>query len=132
LAILRQLAKGYGSVYSLVVARNGPRLKEHSGEGSPGISASTGSGQTAITGTKVTMAGLAEYLNGQADRPVIDNTGLRGECDFRVVWATDDATGSPGPTLFTADREQLGLTLDATKGPIEIIVIDGVERPLAN
>jgi uncharacterized protein (TIGR03435 family) len=121
-----------GSVYSLLVGKNGPKLTEHSGAGTSAISSSSGSGKADITGTKVTMARLSEYLSGQAGRPVIDNTGLSGEYDFRVEWATDEAIGSSGPSIFTALQEQLGLKLDATKGPIEMIVIDGAEKASAN
>jgi uncharacterized protein (TIGR03435 family) len=120
------------SVYSLLVGKNGSRLREHSGAGSSGISASSGSGKASINGTKVTTARLAEYLSGQAGRPVIDYTGLKGEYDFRVEWATAEAKGSSGPSMFTALQEQLGLKLDATKGPIEMIVIDGAEKASAN
>jgi uncharacterized protein (TIGR03435 family) len=133
-----------GSVYSLVAAKNGPKLREHSGGGASGIGASSESGKADIAGTKATMARLAEYLSGQGGRPVIDNTGLRGEYDFRVEWAPDETAAPPGPpagdltaplsgpSIFTALQEQLGLKLEATKGPIEIIVIDSVEKPSAN
>jgi uncharacterized protein (TIGR03435 family) len=132
-----------GSVYSLAVAKNGPKLKEHPGLGAAGISASWGPGNTYIAGTKATMARLAEYLSGQLGRPVIDNTGLAGEYDFRVEWTPDDNTapfGPPsagaldaaGPSVFAALQEQLGLKLESAKGTIEIVVIDGVEKPSAN
>lgn len=74
-----------------------------------------------------------------------DRTGVSGRYDFHVDWtpdsgacagsATDD--GSPaaavsplsGPSLFTALQEQLGLKLESTKGPVDVIVIYSVERP---
>jgi uncharacterized protein (TIGR03435 family) len=121
-----------GSVYSLMIAKNGPKMAEHLGEGTPGISSSSGGGKVQITGVKVTIARLAEYLSGQAGRPVIDNTGLKGEYDFRVEWTTEEAKDSSGPSVFAALQEQLGLKLNATKGPIEIIVIDGAEKASAN
>jgi uncharacterized protein (TIGR03435 family) len=119
-----------GSVYSLVVAKNGPKLKDSSSAGSPGISGSSGSGNASITGMRMTMARLAEYLSGQTGRPTLDNTGLKGVYDFRVEWATSDA--SSGPSVFTALEEQLGLRVEATKGPIETIVVDRAEKPSAN
>ncbi len=103
-----------GSVYSLEVAKNGPKLKEASSASSPGISGYSGSGKAGITGTRMTMTRLAEYLSGQTDRPTLDNTGLRGEYDFSVEWATGEA--SSGPSVFTALEEQLGLRVHATKG----------------
>jgi uncharacterized protein (TIGR03435 family) len=121
-----------GTVYSLIVAKSGPKLKEHSGAGGSGIAAASVSGKADITATKTTVTRLAEYLSGQAGRPVIDNTGLKGEYDFRVEWATDEALRSSGSSIFTVLQEQLGLKLDATKGPIEVIVVDGAERASAN
>jgi uncharacterized protein (TIGR03435 family) len=120
-----------GSLYSLVVAKNGPKLAEHSGPGRGGIAASTEGTKAAIAGTKTTMARLAEYLSGFAGRPVIDNTGLKGEYDFNVEWS-NDATGAGGPSPFAALQEQLGLKVNAIKGPIETIVIDRAERPSGN
>jgi uncharacterized protein (TIGR03435 family) len=129
LAIHRETKQG--SVYSLVVAKNGPKLADHSGPGISGIGASSDAAKGAIAGTKTTMARLAEYLSGLAGRPVIDNTGLSGDYDFKVEWP-NDATGADGPSPFTALQEQLGLKLITTKGPIETIVIDRAERPSAN
>lgn len=121
-----------GSVYSLVVAKNGPKFTEHSGGGTSGIGVSTGPGNAAIMGAKSTIARLAEYLSGQVGRPVIDNTGLKGEYDFKVEWATEEATDDSGPSIFSALQEQLGLKLNAAKGPIETIVIDSAEKASAN
>ena len=117
-----------GQVFSLVVAKNGPKLKEHDGEGSSGISASTEAGKIVISGARATMARLAEYLAGQAGRPVIDNTGLKGEYDFRLEWTTDAGSLS----VFTAIQEQLGLKVEAVRGQIDTIVIDRATRASAN
>jgi uncharacterized protein (TIGR03435 family) len=121
-----------GAVYSLVVTKGGPKFKDHTGKGKSGISSSTGPGKAAIEGRQATMARLVEYLSGQAGRLVIDNTGLKGEYDFRVEWATDEARDALGPSIFTALQEQLGLKLDATKGPIDFIVVDRAEKASAN
>lgn len=114
-----------------MVAKSGSKLKEHVGPGASAIGASSEAGKVSITGAKTTMARLAEYLAAQAGRPVVDNTGLKGEYDFRVEWSTDD-TDTSGPSVFAAFDEQLGLRLDATKGPIEMIVVDRVEKASAN
>lgn len=118
-------------MYSLRVGKSGSRLTEHSGAGTSGIGSSSGSGKVNITGTKVTIATLAEYLSEQAGRPVVDDTGLRGDYDFRVEWGTED-TGTSGPSPFAALEKQLGLTLSTVKGPIEVIVVDGAEKASAN
>lgn len=120
-----------GAILSLVAAKGGPKLKEHSGGGLSSISSSTGAGKGAITGLKTTMARLAEYLAGQAGRPVVDNTGLTAEYDFRVEWSMDDDAPS-GPSIFTALEEQPGLKLAAARGPIEMIVIDSAQKASAN
>ena len=121
-----------GAVFSLVTAKNGPKFKEHSGSDHGGIGVSSDSGIAALTATKTTMTRLAEYLSNQAERPVIDNTGLKGEYDFRVEWATDEKPGSQRPSIFTALQEQAGLKLNAATGTIETIVVDRAERPPAN
>jgi uncharacterized protein (TIGR03435 family) len=81
---------------------------------------------------------------GVFNRPVVDKTGLSGKYDFDLEWSPDETqfegqlarpagSGPPTkPSLFEAVQQQLGLRLEATKGPIETIVIDGVERPSAN
>jgi uncharacterized protein (TIGR03435 family) len=69
-------------------------------------------------------------------RAVINKTGLTGRFDFRLEYAPDrgdlsDNLGG-GPSIFTALQEQLGLRLESTKGPVEILVIDSIARPSEN
>ncbi len=109
----------------------GPKMKEHTGEGRTGISASVGGGKIEIRGTNTRMARLAEYLSSQMGRPVADHTGLSGEYDFFVAWASDDAS-SDGVSVFAALQEQLGLKVEAAKGPIETIVVDSAAKASAN
>ena len=78
------------------------------------------------------MTRLADYLSSQTGLPVIDNTGLNAEYDFRVEWAPDEKPGSIRPSLFAALQEQLGLKLIATKGTVEVIVMARAERPSEN
>ena len=65
------------------------------------------------------------------NRFVEDRTGLRGVFDFDLKWMPDEtaATDLSYPSIFTALQEQLGLKLESTKGPVEVLVIDSVERP---
>jgi uncharacterized protein (TIGR03435 family) len=119
-------------VYSLVVAKGGPKLTAHAGEGQPSTGVNSGSGKHAVNARKTTMKGLAEVLGRQADRFVIDNTGLEGEYDFKLSW-TDLATAeSEAPSLFTAIQEQLGLKLEPAKGRVQVTVIDSIARPSEN
>jgi uncharacterized protein (TIGR03435 family) len=74
-------------------------------------------------------AGLAQFV----DRRVVDKTGLSGRFDFELKFATDTRgaavdTQSDAPSIFTALQEQLGLKLDSARGPVEIVVIDSIER----
>jgi uncharacterized protein (TIGR03435 family) len=72
---------------------------------------------------------------------VVDRTGLLGMYDFELVFVPDDMApgvvprdddGSIGPSLFDALSEQLGLKLEASKGPLEHLIIDHVARPAEN
>jgi len=68
------------------------------------------------------------------DRPVIDDTGLAGMFGFTLMFSTFDTVPqvSRDPSIFTALREQLGLKLEPARGPVELLVIDSVERPTPN
>jgi uncharacterized protein (TIGR03435 family) len=75
------------------------------------------------------------------DRAVVDQTGLSGPYDFDLEWTPDDSQFGGNlprseeptkPSLFTAMQEQLGLRLEATRGPVSVLVIDRVERPSEN
>lgn len=76
--------------------------------------------------------GFAEFmreLSVRVGRQVVDRTGLAGRWDFFVTFAPDGSPDPDAPQLFTALQEQLGLKLEATKGPVNVFVIDRVERP---
>jgi len=84
-----------------------------------------------MTGTQEPLTRLARMLSNQVGRPVLDRTELKGNYDFKMTFAPDLADPE-GPSVFTALEEQLGLKLDAQKGPVEILVIDGAEHASAN
>lgn len=69
---------------------------------------------------------------------VVDDTHLSGKFDFLATWTPQEderaaiANGATPPELFAAMDEQLGLELQPTKEPGDVLVIDGVERPEAN
>jgi uncharacterized protein (TIGR03435 family) len=139
------------SIYALTVAKNGPKLKESavspdaSPEGPPPLIFVVSPQSLHLPGRSATMAELASVFQRAAlDRPVIDKTGLPGRYDFDLEFTPhesqfDGAFGRPAntddsakPGLFAAVQEQLGLRLEATKGPIEALVINRVERPSDN
>lgn len=90
------------------------------------------------------MAGFAAFMQRLiVDRPVVDKTGLTGKYDFDLEWILDGSTqaGANRPPLppdayskpdISAAIEQLGLRLESTKSLVEVIVIDHVEKPVAN
>jgi uncharacterized protein (TIGR03435 family) len=89
----------------------------------------------------VSLATFAAALGGitPLERPiVIDRTGLDGLFDFTMLWNPQiqelaaDATDQTGVTFLQALREQLGLRLQRETGPVEVIVVDRVERPTAD
>jgi uncharacterized protein (TIGR03435 family) len=125
------------SVYALTVAKTGHKLTRSQGDPNqlPGL----GFGPPGNMGaTNATMGDVAEAMQqGALDRPVVDQTGLTGRFDLRLRWTPDEmhsATESSDapPDLFTAIQEELGLKLVSTKAPVDVIVIDRVERPSAN
>jgi uncharacterized protein (TIGR03435 family) len=90
-------------------------------------------------------------LARQLGRKVVDRTALSGRYDFTLTWTPDNlpprAPGTPpdqpvtvnglsidpnGPSIFTAIQEQLGLKLESTRGPVDVLVIDRVEKPTAD
>jgi uncharacterized protein (TIGR03435 family) len=64
-----------------------------------------------------------------AGRVVLDRSALDGIYDAELRWTPDGTDSSGPPSLFTAVQEQLGLKLESTKAPVEVLVIDHVERP---
>jgi uncharacterized protein (TIGR03435 family) len=89
---------------------------------------------TTLTAGGYPMSELQRYLTGQTRRTVIDRTGLAGGWDFELTFAPADVAADAAaerniPSLFTALQEQLGLKLDATRGPADVLVVDRVEQP---
>lgn len=76
------------------------------------------------------MAMLATMLRRSVDRRVVDRTGLSGNFNFEVKFAPEVSAAVNGPpSIFTALQEQLGLKLEPSRGPVEVLVIESVERP---
>ena len=97
-----------------------------------------------LSAGSVPMSQLVQILSQNLQRVVVDRTGLTGNFDANLMWTPDQMPrqgdlppGAPalppidpnGPSLFTALQEQLGLKLDSTKGPVDVVVIDRAEKP---
>lgn len=88
---------------------------------------------------KVPASQWAALLSSVLNRPVLDRTGASGEFDF-VLDSPDimgarnmqEAEDAPGPSIFTAIQEQMGLKLEPSKGPIDMLMIEHVAKPAEN
>lgn len=85
-----------------------------------------------MTSRGMTMQRLADYLNGQAGRVVIDGTALEGDYAFTLTYDLPRTTTTDTPTVFTALQEQLGLKLEPARAAVETLVVDHIERPTEN
>jgi len=116
------------SVFNLVVGKKGPTLTLVESKGL-GI----GLDKTELRGRGANMSGLASVLSSRVGNQVIDKTNLSGFYNFVLTWTPDDAPGTEaGPSIFNALQEQLGLKLEPAKGMVEMLIVDGVERPSGN
>jgi uncharacterized protein (TIGR03435 family) len=98
-----------------------------------------------VTANDAQLSMLVTSLSRNLGRSIVDKTGLTGNYDFTLEWNPDE--GSPAqprpqdgaatapdsrPSIFTAVQEQLGLKLESTKAPVDVVVIDHIEKPTEN
>lgn len=117
--------------YALVAAKSGFKLKPT--ESADTNESSNGDGKILTYMAKgVTMAQVADTLGRRMGEFVVDRTGIQGKYEFTVRWSTDDQNAAvdpdPAPSLFSALQEKLGLRLQAQKVPVEIVVVDRIDR----
>lgn len=154
-------------VYLLAIAKNGPKLREPK----PGEAYTNGvkdpggaplgphamgnmslAGHVELTGQGASLDQLVNGLREYLGRKIVDNTGLKGNYDFKLTfdipWSRGGQTplfdgedgsrqesgngSAPEVSVFTAFQEQLGLKLESRKGPVDVLVIDHVEKPSEN
>jgi uncharacterized protein (TIGR03435 family) len=118
-------------VYVLIPGKGAPKVKEPSTDGDAGLSG----GATGVLFHKQPISRLTFMLSRRMDRPVLDMTGLTGVYDFTLdVSGLANFSGlppsadDPAVSIFTAVQKDLGLKLEATKRPIEVLVIDSVNK----
>jgi uncharacterized protein (TIGR03435 family) len=121
-------------VYALVVAKNGPKLHAAVKDGDPSFRPVGGE----LVFLNFSMADLADRLSSRPfklDLPVFDRTGIDGRFDFALKLATnpDELKHTlegmeQGPSIFVFFQDQLGLKLEARKGPVEILIVESAEK----
>jgi uncharacterized protein (TIGR03435 family) len=116
------------AVFALVVAKGGPKLQPSDQKYASGWGGWT---RIEIEGGD-TLTRFAEELARVSGRPVLNRTGLTGSYDIEVEWAADDDDNADLPQLYTAIREQLGLSLEPHKAPVAVVVVDHLEMPSEN
>ena len=134
------------SVYALVVGKNGPQMTKSEGDPN-GLPSLFFRGLGDLNVLNANMGNFARLMQEAVlDRPVVDKTGLTDRFNFELKWTPDETqfasmgarvpppTDTPNapPGLFTAIQEEIGLKLDATKAPVDVIVIDHIEKPSEN
>jgi uncharacterized protein (TIGR03435 family) len=118
--------------YALVVAKGGPKFDENR-DGAELFMDRTG--QSKWTFHNMPMTLLTNVLSAWVDDTVVDRTGLKGNYDFELeVWLphAERPQDPNAPSVYTALQEQLRLKLESRKGPVELLVIEHVERPSGN
>jgi bla regulator protein BlaR1 len=135
-------------IYELVVGKNGPKLKA-SAEAADQHKGMFRIGRGQMDLTSVSMADFADNLSRVVGRNVYDKTGVAGTYDIKLEWTPDEnespmlkphgdegasapAADTTGPSLSDALQEKLGLKMQAAKGPVEIVVIDHIEKASEN
>lgn len=117
-------------VLELIIAKGGCKFKEST----PGQARRmlTGGGQIILQGMPV--ADLANSLTNETGRIIVDRTGLTGNYNLTLKWTPSkwSTADDSAPSVYTALDEQLGLKLVPAKDPIDLVVIDSIERPTEN
>jgi uncharacterized protein (TIGR03435 family) len=135
-------------VYNIVLAKGGLKMNESASPApaAPGNTTSpAGASPRSCYNTSVgngvrvmhncAMNGLTTILEGPTGRVVVDKTGLTGHYDFELRWTPDntppDSPLAGGPSIFTAVQEQLGLKLEPSNVPVDVVV-DSAQKPTPN
>lgn len=137
-------------LYTLVVAKNGPRLKpavEDPNCAQPGACRFGGGPASGFKGRGMQLDDIANMLTAFLDRPVVNRTGITGRFDIDLPpWSrsplqpagggeldgTEPAPDPLNPSIYEVLQEQLGLKLEATRGPHDMYIVDHVEPPTEN
>jgi uncharacterized protein (TIGR03435 family) len=136
-------------VYAMVVLKSGTKITVSADDPKafPGIGFSQGPGVLSLVRRNTGLDGVAKALQSNIlDRPVVNHTGLTGRYDFNLKFTPDVSqfanfgAGAPAaspdpdapPDIFAAFEQQLGLKLESTRAPVDVMVIEKIERPSDN
>jgi uncharacterized protein (TIGR03435 family) len=145
-------------VFNLVIAKGGLKMKEatpgdtypngfHGPDGKAGGAGMMRMMPGQLIGQAIAVGGLVDLITRDVDRPILDKTGLTGKYDITLKWTPEHGPGmiagpggpppppsadDAGLSIYTALEEQLGLKLEAARGPVETLVVDHVESPSEN
>lgn len=123
--------------YALVVAKGGNKLERAQADAKSQMSFVRNGQENELRATAVSVEELAQSPFLRIDkRQIVDTTSLQGRFSFTLKFSNavvgDSEVGNDAPELPTALQEQLGLKLDPENGPVEVVVIDHIERPSEN
>jgi uncharacterized protein (TIGR03435 family) len=131
----------------IVAPERGAPLPPRPQRGGPMPRGAMAMGRGSFEAHGVPIANFIQGLSQQLGRPIIDKTGLKGFYDITLQWTPEFGVGlvkpggpdtdpppadASGPSIFTAIQEQLGLRLDSAKGPVDVLIIDSVQKPVEN
>jgi uncharacterized protein (TIGR03435 family) len=137
-------------LYVLSVAKRGSKLKPSPPDDAAARPTGMMVNNGKVTANDAPLSMLVTVLSRTLGRTIVDRTGLTGKYDFTLEYAPEEGGAQqPGagaeagaalpsspadfaPSLFTALQEQLGLKLESTKGPVDVLVIDHIEKPAEN
>jgi uncharacterized protein (TIGR03435 family) len=136
------------SAYAVRIAKTGAKIikSQDDPKGLPGWNFGRTAAGTTLTFRNSPMSQVTAILQNFLDQPVVDQSGLSERYDFTLTFTLDAAQsarlgGLPAPAadnpdaapdVFTAFQQQLGLKLESTKAPVDVMVIDKVEKPSEN
>lgn len=120
--------------FDLTLSKNGPKMPVSEGDQR---SARRYYGKGRLSYTHVSMNQFAVLLSRQLKQPIFDKTGLEGAYDVELNWTPEDAPAESAPAeqpdIFAAVQQQLGLKLESSREPLQVLVVDRAEKtPAAN
>jgi uncharacterized protein (TIGR03435 family) len=116
------------AIYALVPGKGAMNVQTSTRVGDPSINTQKALHRAQMVGGGEPIAILASNLGHQLGTLVLDETGLKGAYDWKLVWDPNPDADSSDPALLTAVQDQLGMKLRPEKGPVQVLAVDSVDR----